>query len=472
MIVKFHPRGSGRGSGPIDYLLGRDRQREGATLDRGDPAVIMALIDSSPYAKKYTSGVLSFAEADLSRETKDKLMSDFEKMLLPGLDADQYSCLWVEHRDKGRLELNFVIPNIELTSGTRLQPYYDKCDKPRVNAWKIGVNAEHQLHDPDDPIHRRELVTPRNLPLETQKAAQALTDGLLHMAAAGSITNRSSVVNALSGAGFEVGRQTKNSISIANPDGGRNIRLKGMIYEQNFRFGEGLRGEIEAASIRYRDQAETRIREARAICARGIELKRQQNQKRHNRPERDYEPLSAQIMGLDSGDSNNRFSHDSGCPVVSGQPDSREPRSDKRTRTNLEIVTESNVRDSTTPEPTGRAFHPATERLESRSELDGRQAKRDKIGEKINDGIRVTVTRICKSVSAAARAATNGIVEQLQGFAAHVHHYVSRESGTQNAGKELSRAGQRLGIATEQINDIANQIAMQRGRRNDRGLNR
>ncbi|MGB5116419.1 MAG: hypothetical protein WBO26_05520, partial [Providencia rettgeri] len=192
----------------------------------------------------------------------------------------------------------------------------------------------------------------------------------------------------------------------------------------------------------------------------------------HNRPERDYEPLSAQIMGLDSGDSNNRFSLDSGCPVVSGQPDSREPCSDKRTRTNLEIVTESNVRDSTTPKPTGRAFHPATERLESRSELDGRQSKRDQIGEKINDGIRVTVTRICKSVSAAARAATNGIVEQLQGFAAHVHHYVSRESGTQNAGKELSRAGQRLGIATEQINDIANQIAMQRGRRNDCGLRR
>ncbi|WP_213085254.1 relaxase/mobilization nuclease domain-containing protein, partial [Neisseria gonorrhoeae] len=39
-------------------------------------------------------------------------------------DKDQYNCLWVEHRDKGRLELNFVIPNIELLSGKRLQPYY------------------------------------------------------------------------------------------------------------------------------------------------------------------------------------------------------------------------------------------------------------------------------------------------------------------------------------------------------------
>ena len=28
MIVKFHARGVGRGSGPIDYLLGKDRDRE------------------------------------------------------------------------------------------------------------------------------------------------------------------------------------------------------------------------------------------------------------------------------------------------------------------------------------------------------------------------------------------------------------------------------------------------------------
>ncbi len=51
MIIKFHNRGVGRGSGPVGYLLGRDGNREGATLDQGNPAVIEALIDSSPYAK-------------------------------------------------------------------------------------------------------------------------------------------------------------------------------------------------------------------------------------------------------------------------------------------------------------------------------------------------------------------------------------------------------------------------------------
>jgi hypothetical protein len=32
MIVKFHPRGRGGGAGPVDYLLGKDRQREGASV--------------------------------------------------------------------------------------------------------------------------------------------------------------------------------------------------------------------------------------------------------------------------------------------------------------------------------------------------------------------------------------------------------------------------------------------------------
>ncbi|MDI5842281.1 relaxase/mobilization nuclease domain-containing protein [Shewanella xiamenensis] len=453
MIVKFHPRGSGRGSGPVDYLLGRDRQREGATLDRGDPAVIMALIDSSPYAKKYTSGVLSFAEADLPRETKDKLMSDFEKMLLPGLDADQYSCLWVEHRDKGRLELNFVIPNIELTSGKRLQPYYDKADKPRVNAWKIGVNAEHRLHDPDDPIHRRELVTPRNLPLDTQKAAQMLTDGLLQMAAAGSVTNRESVVKALSSAGFEVVRQTKNSISIANPDGGRNIRLKGLIYEQDFRFGEGLRGEIEAASQRYREQSETRIREAREVCSRGIDLKRGQNQKRYKRSERDYEPFSSQVMDLGRGDPNHRFWSDSGGSLVAGQRNS-----DQSTR-NRESEGEFagfGVSGSENPAQLLRGETPIVRPSAEKTGgiWDGRADIHDFSGG-LNDRIRATVTKISDRINRTARAATRGICEHVQRFRAVLQNDTAGKRSIENECAAVDRACGKIESVIAAVEQIA-----------------
>ncbi len=52
MIVKFHPRGRGGGAGPVDYLLGKDRQRDGASVLQGKPEEVRELIDASPYAKR------------------------------------------------------------------------------------------------------------------------------------------------------------------------------------------------------------------------------------------------------------------------------------------------------------------------------------------------------------------------------------------------------------------------------------
>lgn len=106
MIVKFHARGKGAGSGPVDYLLGRERNREGATVLQGNPEEVRELIDATPFAKKYTSGVLSFAEKELPPGGREKVMASFERVLMPGLEKNQYSILWVEHQDKGRLELN------------------------------------------------------------------------------------------------------------------------------------------------------------------------------------------------------------------------------------------------------------------------------------------------------------------------------------------------------------------------------
>jgi len=40
-------------------------------------------------AKKYTSGLLSFAEANLPPGQREKLMESFERVLMLGLDKDQ-----------------------------------------------------------------------------------------------------------------------------------------------------------------------------------------------------------------------------------------------------------------------------------------------------------------------------------------------------------------------------------------------
>ncbi|WP_407260967.1 hypothetical protein [Klebsiella pneumoniae] len=52
------------------------------------------LIDATPFAKKYTSGVLSFAEKELPPGGREKVMASFERVLMPGLEKNQYSILW------------------------------------------------------------------------------------------------------------------------------------------------------------------------------------------------------------------------------------------------------------------------------------------------------------------------------------------------------------------------------------------
>lgn len=148
MIVKFFRHGKGSGAGPINYLLGSNRQRADAKVLYGDPVLTEHLIDTTVYK----SGYLSFSERadEISEDDKKRIMREFEQVIFCGLEPDQYDILWVEHADKdideenpvGRLELNFVIPCQELRSGKSFQPYYEPADQRRVNAWKNIVNAE------------------------------------------------------------------------------------------------------------------------------------------------------------------------------------------------------------------------------------------------------------------------------------------------------------------------------------------
>ena len=451
MIVKFHARGAGRGSGPVEYLLGKERNRDGATLDRGDPDEIQALIDSSPYAKKYTSGVLSFEEADLDRQTKDKIMSSFEKALLPGLEADQYSCLWVEHRDKGRLELNFVVPNVELQTGKRLQPYFDKADKPRINAWKTGMNASLKLHDPDDPINKRELTTPRNLPASKQEAARAITDGLLSLAGNGELRTRQDVVNALEGAGFTVARQTPKSISIADPDGSRNIRLKGQIYEQNFKFSAGLREEIEAASTRYRATSQERIREAREVYRTGVEIKRAENQRRYKRPESTHERISSEKLALDSVERVSRSGGLYGRNLVARENDSSEPardqsseRHDRATRIDGRENSDEHMWRSETALHQGRFGRGQLRQQRSVSVENTRGLLSD-------DGTRATAIERIRKLAESTREATQRFCDGLQQLGENVRHYLEREHHLTPASQQLKRSGQQLEHSTPAV---------------------
>ena len=184
MIVKFFTNGTGSSKGVFDYLLKDkeqpDGKRLGAEVLRGDIDNQAMLIDSLDFKQKYTSGCLSFTETadEVTQEQKNALMDGFEQTIRAGLDVDRVSVSWIEHRDKGRLELNFVFANVDLEHGRAFQPYVHSVDKRRVNAWKDMQNIEHGFTDPSDPVNKRLMAQRDNLPRDVKEVRQAITDGL------------------------------------------------------------------------------------------------------------------------------------------------------------------------------------------------------------------------------------------------------------------------------------------------------
>jgi len=325
MIVKFFRHGTGGGSAVFDYLLGKEGDRPDAEILRGDIEQQKLLIDSLDFKRQYTSGCLSFEEAPdhLTIKQKNEIMDGFEETITAGLDADRVSFSWIEHRDKGRLELNFVIANIDLKHGRLFQPYIHSQDKTRVNAWKNIQNIDYDLSDPNDPIRKRLMAQRDNLPRAIKEAREAITEGLKTLVADGVITNRNEVVQTLQDAGFEIARQTDKAISIKNPSGGRNIRLTGGLYDRYFKFSPAVQGQVEQDSRNYRNGTTERLRESTQLLHAELERKREYHQARHGEPRRQENQVRTELRDASPSDHHHIF-HPYNKPP---NPYDRKPRS-------------------------------------------------------------------------------------------------------------------------------------------------
>lgn len=294
MLVKFFRHGSGSGAGPLNYLLGSNRERADAKVLYGDPVMTEQLINATPFKQKYKSGVLSFTEQANQFTDKQKMdiMQRFEKTLFAGLEPDQYDILWIEHSDKGkdpekdedgktikgskkvgRLELNFVIPCQELRSGKSLQPFYAMADLVRVNALKNIINHEYKLTNPDAPERKRNVnpyvnnaphPTPYDVKIKNGKEntdkddeiiknppshhllKEAIDRKMLRLLDQGLINDRFGVSSQLRQWGLTLKRETKSSISVSHPNIKKNIRLKGFVYEQNL---DGIKAQPHIKEI-------------------------------------------------------------------------------------------------------------------------------------------------------------------------------------------------------------------------------
>lgn len=306
MLIKFFKRPpkrtngtkGGRSRASMNYLLNKPESK--VRVLQGNPELSVELAEAMDSASPYSVGCLSFEETNISEEDKKAIIQKFEESFLAGLDAEQFNICWIEHTDKGRLELNFFVPNIELSTGKRLNLYYDRADRHLAESFKKAINLEYSLTSPDEPQKRQTVSIDKSLPKNTKDAVAALNKIIEHEFFQENINNRQDVIAYFEKHGFEISRQGKDYLSIKN-DNGRNVRLKGAFYEQAFRADRTCRAITEAKRGGNRESYRGEVEQAREQLQQSIKAKFRENRQRFEKPGRKSKSKIAQSIQATDG---------------------------------------------------------------------------------------------------------------------------------------------------------------------------
>ena len=246
MMIKFFSYGRGGGSGPVDYVCGTHRHKALKRLPApqilgGEPAVIRQVIDSVPHKYKYTSGVLSFAPEDAPTSAQQaEAMRLFELAAFPGMECDRYCILWVRHLHKGRIELHFVTPRIDLLSDRAYNPAPPGW-RHRYDPLRDMLNYRYGWARPDDPARARPvqpgiehlIAADSGTRTAMKSLKEKITEEIIAEIQQGKMHNRQDIISFLTNKGFSLPRIGTDYITIMNSEGKRH-RLKGKLFEENF----------------------------------------------------------------------------------------------------------------------------------------------------------------------------------------------------------------------------------------------
>jgi hypothetical protein len=292
VLAKILKHGSGSGSRALDYLLSdldhtRERRENPPELLRGDPETAATLIDSLSFAQRYTSGVLSFTEDEAQflencPDLRFEMINSFERdFLVPGMDIDRLSMVWIQHRDHNRTELHFVVANVDLETGKRFPAYFDKADRARLASWQDVQNLSHGLDDPRDPERRRAVDHAKKLPGNKAELAETLEKLVAQKCVRGELADREAIVEFIRAKGLEVGRQGKDYITVLCGEGKNDrFRLKGELFSESFRFDRSIAAGGGRDDRDRQADADRRTREAQERLGAAVQRRREYLEKR------------------------------------------------------------------------------------------------------------------------------------------------------------------------------------------------
>ncbi len=312
MLVKFWGtnQGGGDGDGSVNYLLNERVKQGTAKVLKGDANLTKSLLLSLTQKHKACVGCLSFEESNIDESLKYELMESFENALLTESMQNRYNILWVEHTDKGRLELNFVIPRIDLITQKAFTPYYHSADITRIDIWKDYINLKHVFTNPKDlekqhNIQHHNTKTPhgKELVKTYEKLDKLIQDNLGKL-----FNSRDDIINFLKDNQCEVTRQGKDYISVKLPNEPKAKRLKGFYYHETFRTIADIRNQLSEArqreiqrerpnNQRDSDNHAELLRELENKLHRHIEYKQRYYEKLYQSTSKDPREPKEQLLG-------------------------------------------------------------------------------------------------------------------------------------------------------------------------------
>lgn len=294
MIISTFKTGKGKARGPLNYLLGNDKNNQprdpAPQIIKGDMKLTEVLIDSNHRQYKYTSGAIAFRDNEKPTEEQiEKIINAFEKTFTPGLE-ERIPILWVKHEDKGNTELHFICPMQDARTGKQFNicPPGEKFKQMFKDFQALANDANNWDQVRSNMLNAQmteiDRIDPNN---QNNKIKGMLSKEIERKAKSGELNNRNDLITHLQKIGFEITRKGKDYISVKHKKALKATRLKGPAFCEYANYKELLQQSAQLPKLSDTERTAVKTRLARAVNNRRRSLLEQLD----NQPKQQQKPL-------------------------------------------------------------------------------------------------------------------------------------------------------------------------------------
>lgn len=272
MIISTFKTGKGKAKGPLNYLLGNDKDNKprdpAPTIVKGDRKLTEVLIDSNHRQYKYTSGVIAFRDNEQpTQEQIEKIIEAFEKTFTPELQ-ERVPILWVKHLEKGNTELHFICPMKDAKTGKQFNicPPGDQF-KQMFKDFQALANDTYGWDQVRGNLLKAQMTELDKIDPENQsnKIKKNISTEIERKAKKGELNNRDDLINYLQKSSFEITRKGKDYISVKHKKALKATRLRGLAFCESANYKELLQQSAQLPKLSDTERTAVKTRLARAV---------------------------------------------------------------------------------------------------------------------------------------------------------------------------------------------------------------